>query len=143
MEKTFKWSQSGRESLEITLEIDGENIQSSQIKSTGCLNFLKLSQEIKKTLTGPLSELTPPTGSDHSSMIWREMIMTIQEEWQLPVTQDELCHCRKVTTEQVDRSVVYGAHTIDEVRLRTSANTGCGTCKEDVASLISNRLKTS
>lgn len=143
MKKNYSWTQPGRESLEITLKIEDNNIESADIKSIGCLNFLKLSQQMKEELKGPISKLNLPTGQDHSSMIWREMIMKIQEEWQLPVSQEELCHCRKVSTEKVDRSVVYGAHSIEDIRHQTSANTGCGTCKDDVASLISYRLKTS
>ena len=107
----------------------------------GCLEFLTLSQKMKAKLKGPVANLLPPTGTDHSSMIWREVISQIQEEWQLPVAQEELCHCRKISTEKVDRSIVYGAHTIEEVRKRTSANTGCGTCKNDVAEMINYRLK--
>ena len=141
MQKHFEWSESGRESLEITLEMEGHKISKAEVKSKGCLQFLKLSQKMKTKLKGPIGDLLPPSGSDHSSMIWREMIAQIQEEWLLPVSQEEICHCRKVSTKTVDRSIVFGAHTIEEVRKRTSANTGCGTCKEDVAQMISYRLK--
>ena len=141
MQKQFKWQEPGRESIELTIDIDGHQIQRVEMRLKGCLEFLTLSQKMKAKLKGPVANLLPPTGTDHSSMIWREMICQIQGEWQLPVTQEELCHCRKITTQKVDRSIVYGAHTIEEVRKRTSANTGCGTCKHDVAEMINYRMK--
>lgn len=141
MEKTFSWNHSGRESLSLTLEIENNQIKAVEMNCIGCLDFMKLSQKMKEKLTGPIMDILPPAGADHSSMIWREVIGQIQEEWQLPVSHEELCHCRKIKTKQVDRAIVYGAHTIDEVRKRTSANTGCGTCKNDVEQMIGYRLK--
>ena len=141
MEKQFKWHQSGREHLELNLTMENNAITGVTMKSIGCLEFLTLSQKMKAKLKGPVADILPPPGADHSSMIWREMISRIQEEWQLPVKNEELCHCRKVSTEQVDRAVVYGAHTLEEIRKRTSANTGCGTCKHDVEQLIQYRQK--
>lgn len=144
MSKSFEWTHEGRENLKLQLEINENNaITSCQMEAIGCLEFLKLSQIMKKRLDGPISQLNPPTGKDHSSMIWREVVYRIKEEWHLPVKHEELCHCRKVTTQEVDRAIVYGAHNIEDIRQRTSANTGCGTCKEDVSSMISNRLKSS
>lgn len=142
MEKTFEWNEPGREKLHLTLAIDNNEIKSVRMKCVGCIEFLVMCQKMKEKLIGPVSELLPPTGQDHSSMIWREMVARIHDEWNLPVAHEELCHCRKIPTQKVDRSIVYGAHTIDEVRKRTSANTGCGTCKNDVLSMIDNRLKT-
>ncbi len=141
MEKTYEWTDSGRESLLLKLTIEAGEIQSVEMKSKGCMDFLLLSQKMKSKLIGAISDLLPPTGADHSSIIWREMVARIQDTWSLPVEHAELCHCRKISTEKVDRSIVYGAHSVEEVRNRTSANTGCGTCKEDVQAMINNRLK--
>ena len=143
MNKNFEWSQEGRENLSLELKIEGNAIVGVKMSCLGCLDFLNLSQKMKKKLSGPIINLLPPSGEDHSSMIWREVISRIQEEWQVPVTSEELCHCRKISTQKVDRSIVYGAHTLEEVRHRTSANTGCGTCKDDVAQMINYRLKIS
>ncbi len=141
MKKSFQWTEDGREQLEITLEIEDSAITHVDMKCVGCLPFLEMSQSMKTKLNGSIADLTAPTGTDHASMIWRQIISEIQEEWQLPVPQEELCHCRKVSTQRVDRAVVFGAHTIDEVRKRTSANTGCGTCKDDLMQIINHRLK--
>lgn len=141
MEKTISWNEPGREKLDLTVKLDGDQITNVTMKAVGCFDFLSLSQKMKEKLVGSIAELVPPPGQDHSSMIWREMIATLQEEWKLPFAHEELCHCRKVTTQKVDRAIVYGAHSVEEVRKRTSANTGCGTCKNDVQQLIGYRQK--
>jgi len=139
--KILQWNEEGRESLRLEFKIKDGAIAEMDMKAVGCLDFLKLSQQMKTKLQGPIADLAVPEGSDHSSMIWREIIYQLKQEWQIPVTSTELCHCRRVPTKVVDRSVVYGAHSIEEVRSQTSANTGCGTCREDVLSIIGNRLK--
>jgi bacterioferritin-associated ferredoxin len=141
MEKHYNWHETGRERLGLTLQIKDGVITHASMRAKGCLSFLTLSQKMKAKLLGPVGDLLPPSGKDHASMIWREMIAMIRGEWKLPVQQEELCHCRKISTQKVDRSIVFGAHTVEEVRKRTSANTGCGTCKSDVEALIENRLK--
>lgn len=140
MKKTVEWQQEGREHLKLELTLDGDSIKEVTMTCVGCLDFLNMSQLMKKNLHGSIQQIQPPSGNDHSSMIWREIIETIQEKWQNPVKQEELCHCRKVTTQKVDRAIVYGATTLADVRVRTSANTGCGTCKSDVVMLINNRI---
>lgn len=121
--------------------MDGDTIQSAEVHCLGCLRFLELSQTMKKQLIGPLHKVQPPTGNDHASLIWREVILKMQGEWVDPYKDEELCHCRKISTQKVERAIVYGAHSIEEVRYQTSANTGCGTCRPDVLALINNRLK--
>lgn len=143
MEQTFRWEQKGREFLELSLEMDKDKILSVKMKAIGCLAFLKLSQEMKKSLQGSTTNLKLPKGTDHSSLIWQEILLQIKGLWKIPVDHKELCHCRKVDTAIVDRAIVYGAHEVETIRKRTSANTGCGTCKEDVEKMIHNRMKTS
>lgn len=143
MEKSLSWSEPGRENLELTVSIENGVINNVKMKAVGCLDFLKMSQSMKSKLQGPISDLVTPAGKDHASMIWREIILDLQEQWKFPVDHEELCHCRKITTQKVDRAIVYGAHSIEEVRHRTSANTGCGTCKNDVHLMIENRVKIS
>ncbi len=140
MTKTIRWSEPGRESLDLSLTIQEGQILGVSMKCKGCLDFLVLSQKMKSKLQGDITNLLPPPGNDHGSVIWREVVATIQDQWNIPIEHEELCHCRKITTERVDRAIVYGAHSVEEVRKRTSANTGCGTCKPDVEAMISNRL---
>lgn len=80
-------------------------------------------------------------GSDHVSILLRELILKLQNRFQLPYQEAELCHCRAVPTDVVDRAIVGGCHTTNSVARATSAGTSCGTCKPDTDSLISYRLK--
>lgn len=143
MTKVFEWCEPGREQLRLELNVENGQIMSLEMNALGCLDFLNLCQKMKTSLLGHVKDLALPEGSDHCAIIWREIIEQIKEQWHMPVEHEELCHCRRVSTEKVDRAIVYGAQTVSEVRKRTSANTGCGTCKPDVESLIENRLRVS
>ncbi len=140
MIQQMTWSEQGRESLDLQWSIENGEIKVHQLKVKGCLAFLKLSGLMRAKLLGPVEKIEAPKGFEHEFLIWREVIKKIKGEWVEPVEHSELCHCRKVTTLRVDRSIVYGAHTVEEIRLRTSANTGCGTCLPDVNALLKRRL---
>jgi bacterioferritin-associated ferredoxin len=140
MKKTISWQENGREQLHLELEMDDKNIKAVSMQAKGCFDFLLVSQKMKKNLSGSIEYIEVPTGKDHSSLIWKEVILRLQGKWIEPVQQEELCHCRRVSTEKVDKAIVYGAHSLEDVRTTTSANTGCGTCKSDVIHLLDNRL---
>ncbi|MEM7645445.1 MAG: (2Fe-2S)-binding protein [Pseudomonadota bacterium] len=110
------------------------------MKAIGGLPFLKMSQEMKEKLETPLASVEAPPGNEPSALIWQEILQRLKDQWPTPVEHEELCHCRRVLTETVDRAIVYGANTVEKVRQRTSANTGCGTCLEDVKSLLERRV---
>ncbi len=80
-------------------------------------------------------------GNDHVSILLRELVLKVQNQFQLPYQEQELCHCRAISTEFVDRAVVGGCHTTVAVARSTSAGTSCGTCKTDTEKLIQYRLK--
>jgi bacterioferritin-associated ferredoxin len=80
-------------------------------------------------------------GRDHISILLRELILKLQNRFQLPFEEAELCHCRVVPTDVVDRAIIGGCHTTSSVARATSAGTSCGTCKPDTDRLISYRLK--
>lgn len=137
---TFSWQHPGRESLKLELEMNGDSITDVKMKARGCLSFLLFSQKMKASLKGPAQNLDLPHGHSHSELIWKEMIQRIQNQWKDPINHKELCHCRQVDADVVDRAVVYGAHTVEDIRKRTSANTGCATCLPDVQKVLKNRL---
>ena len=134
------WQSPGRESLELNVKVENQNVSGVTMKCSGSLAFLRMSQDLKAQLTGPVDKIATPTGNTPGALIWREVLQKIQGSWKLPVEHEELCHCRKVNTAKVDEAIVYGAHTPEQIRKRTSANTGCGTCLADIESLIKNRL---
>ena len=141
MKKEFRFNSPGRDEILLEIELEGDSIQSIKMEAIGCLGFLKQSQEMKNQLKGSIHQLSEPQGNDHSSLIWKELVLKIKNQWSLPVKEVELCHCRKVNTETVDLAIVYGAQDIDSIRKQTSANTGCGTCLNDVHKMIENRIK--
>ncbi len=49
------------------------------------------------------------------------------------------CICRAVTCDQVRAAVAEGAATVEAVAEATGAGTGCGTCRDRIASMISER----
>jgi len=49
------------------------------------------------------------------------------------------CICRAVTCDRVDAAVAEGAATVEAVAEATGAGTGCGTCRDRIASMISER----
>jgi len=135
------WQSPGREQLKIQVEIrSDQTIQSVTMHCLGSLSFLKFSQKMKTQLTGPLDALILPEGTETQVLIWREVLLKLKNQWKLPVEQEELCHCRRVSTAKVDEAIVYGAHDIVNIRKQTSANTGCATCLPDVEALLKYRL---
>ena len=142
MNKKIHWRLEGRESLELDFFIENNEIHLRSFHAVGCLNFLRLSNKMKELFPIHIESLKPPLGSDHTHLIWQEVIATLKDQWSPPIQDEELCHCRKINTDVVDYSIVYGAHDIETIRKRTSANTGCGTCKSNVLQLLDNRLGT-
>ena len=114
---------------------------SVKMRARGCLSFLRLCQKMKLQLSGPLERLRVPQGTQPWDQIWQEMVLRIQDQWEWPLPPEELlCNCRRVSVQTVDRAIVYGARSVGEVREKTSANTGCGTCLKSVELLINHRL---
>jgi bacterioferritin-associated ferredoxin len=51
-----------------------------------------------------------------------------------------VCICSAVTRDEFDRAVSDGARCLDSVGERCGAGTGCGTCHERLASLLSSSV---
>jgi bacterioferritin-associated ferredoxin len=49
------------------------------------------------------------------------------------------CICRAVTSDEVSAAIDSGAATVAAVAKATRACTGCGTCRERIAGMISDR----
>ncbi|MBK7892474.1 MAG: (2Fe-2S)-binding protein [Bdellovibrionales bacterium] len=79
-------------------------------------------------------------GVDHAAILLRELVLRGAGRFQLPYQEPELCHCRAVPTEVVDRAIISGCHSIESVARITSAGTSCGTCKPDTEKLMAYRL---
>ena len=136
----IKWSEPGKDEIELTLEMSEDSIQGVKYRCSGSLSFMNFSKEQIRNLKGPTKDLVAPEGNQPFEIIWRELILTIKGQWEFPLKHDEVCHCRRVLGKTIDRAIVYGAHSAEEVRKRTSANTGCGTCLPDIKTLLELRL---
>lgn len=49
-----------------------------------------------------------------------------------------LCHCVSVAT--IERAIDEGAITLEAIREKTRANTGCGGCELDVQEILDRKL---
>lgn len=130
---------SGRDELEVDVEIDSGIIHSAKLKGIGCPQVLNLISDWRNRLKGRLAELPEPQGSDHGSILLRELIQKLKGTWEFPYKEEELCHCRAIPVLAVDAAIVYGADTAHKVAAKTSAGTGCGTCRRSTESIIKFR----
>lgn len=141
MRKTYRVEIPLRDLLEVDLEIDGGQMKTSQFRVLGCSEFLELVESWKTHFQGEIKDLPLPQGRDHSSLLLKELILKIKNEWEVPYPHEELCHCRQVSTEKIGEAIVCGAHSVEKVARDTSAGTGCGTCRGDIQKLIDHRLE--
>lgn len=112
------------------------------IEAIGCLELLTALRSLSAVDTNP--EHWPlPTGTGHVDLLLSELILKTRGEWQFPVIEEELCHCRSIQTCVVDRAIMNGARTGVSVTRRTGASTGCGTCRPKVEQIIDYRLNIS
>ena len=138
---TIEVSLASRDSLTWTFENKDGVIVKSDLKVRGCMELLNLAAELRPRLLGPLDAAPLPPGTGHAAVLMRELILKAQGRWAFPYKEDEVCHCRAVSTLRVDAAIVGGCHTIQDVARETSAGTSCGTCRVDTDAIIQYRLQ--
>lgn len=133
--------QKGRDEIYLDLDLDSvdQTIVSQHLYGVGDRALLLLMDKWRPLITGHLQDIPVPEGRDRASMLLRELILKAQGGWNYPYQDKELCHCRAVPTEVVDRAILAGATTPEKVSRWTSASTACGTCRQDVISLLKFR----
>ncbi|MDF3821004.1 (2Fe-2S)-binding protein [Leptospira sp. 96542] len=52
-----------------------------------------------------------------------------------------VCLCRLVTEADLVRAIHDGAETMEEIREKTRASTGCGTCAKQVYNILQRELQ--
>lgn len=130
-----------RDRLTLELEVERDEVKRAKLQVTGCMEILKLAQDWRPKLKGPLAAIALPQGNGHAALMLREAILKAKGEWSFPYPEAELCHCRAVATAKVDAAIVGGCHTIHSVAQETSAGTSCGTCRVDTDAIIKYRLQ--
>jgi bacterioferritin-associated ferredoxin len=131
-----------REWVEVELELDDKGaVTALTWNALGCHKLLEAAgRATAQMLKKNLSDLQWQ-GASHWDLLLTEVIDRLQNKFQIPIADAELCHCRKIPTAVVDEAIVLGAHTPEKVRAWTTASSGCGTCRPDVEKLIDFRLK--
>ena len=130
----------GRDEIHLEVILQDDEIVESRLSGVGCLSHLLLLQKWRGQLKGKLQDLPLPEGKEHSEILLREVLLKLKGQWEFPISDKELCHCRMISTQDVDQAIIAGAHTSQKVSDRTSASTACGTCRSDVEELIRYRL---
>jgi bacterioferritin-associated ferredoxin len=139
----FEVSLSSRDRLRLALDVDENGtILSAQLTGSGCSELLSLLGTVRPLLKGKLADLQLPEGRSHSAILMRELLLKAKEQWNFPYKEEELCHCRAVSTRKVDDAIISGCHTVEAVKRATSASTSCGTCRWDIESILKYRLGT-
>lgn len=126
MQRIFKVGFSGMDQIEVVC--DGGKVTSSKV-----VGSLELLNKFKQWQKNPI---LISSGKAPEDLLLKELSLKIQDKWPLTGDEPELCHCRKIPQINVERAIVLGAHSVEQVRARTSANTGCGTCLPDVERVL-------
>lgn len=126
----------------IEVEIADDASVPSQVLATACTECLELLCGYQK-MHGDFREWPIPTGSSHSEMLLRELLMRSRGQWAPSFTEAEICHCRIVPTRDVEQAILAGAHSLEKLQRWTGASTGCGTCAVDVNGLLEYHLSPS
>jgi bacterioferritin-associated ferredoxin len=124
----------------IEVEVDPSAASQPQVRFRGCHAMMDLMQGMRRNFGVNPAKWPIPEGRSHSEMLLRELVLKLRGEWFLAYKESEVCHCRKVSAEAIDRAILSGAHTPQIVSRQTSASTACGTCRPDVQKMIDHRL---
>lgn len=140
MHKKIKVGFQGMDQVEVSFQETGDHIEILQIEAVGTLELLQALKNWKQSFPVNKSNLKSPSGKTPHELLLKELTLRLGEQWPLQNDEDELCHCRKTPQSSVERAVVLGARTVEQIRARTSANTGCGTCLPDVERVLAAYL---
>jgi len=135
--QTLEVSIPGGDHIALNITIDGGSVANATWKVVGRLELLEEIQNYKTQMRGEIAKLPVPNGTSMPQLMLKKLILQLKGQWPTAPSDPELCHCRKIPQEVVERAIILGAHTVEKVRQRTSANTGCGTCLPDVEKILS------
>lgn len=131
----------GRDQIDVEFELEAQGVKAIKITAiSGCSGFEQAARGLVDQVNREKSWPTAWNGVDHAAILLRELVLRAAGRFKLPYQEPELCHCRAVPTEVVDRAIISGCHSIESVARITSAGTSCGTCKPDTEKLIAYRL---
>jgi bacterioferritin-associated ferredoxin len=126
----------GRDYLQVETDASG-----TKVSMLGCTEFMEMMQKMKRHFGVDIAKWPLPEGTDHSSILLREMVLKLRGEWVFPVEKEQICRCLSVSARIIDQAIVGGAHTSEKVTKVTSASSACGSCRPDIQKIIDFRLK--
>lgn len=138
---TFEVQIPGGDIIRLDAEINNSKIQKTTWHIVGRLELLEKAHILKDSIKGEVKNTPIPEGKSPADLMLKELCLKIRGEWGQGPKDPELCHCRKIPQINVERAIILGAHNVEKVRQRSSANTGCGTCLPDVQELLDKYLK--
>lgn len=127
----------GRDFIQIELD---DQMKQSRVHAIVCSSFYRLLSEYRQKYGDEMINWPQPQGIEHQDLLLKEIILKLRNEWNFPYQEDEICHCRSVSTERVDQAIISGAHTPEMVSRQTNASTSCGTCRTEIEKIIRFRL---
>ncbi len=127
----------GRDFIQVELN---DQMEQLRVHAVVCSSFHKLLSENRQKYGNDIIHWPLPLGSQHQDLLLKELILKLQNKWDFPIKEDEICHCRSISTQRVDQAIISGAHTPEMVSRQTNASTSCGTCRADVEKIIQFRL---
>ena len=131
-----------RDELKLQAHWDGEKLVSLQVlKVVVCESTQRALEVWVQACVSRGQIVAGPLGGDHASMFIREVSLRLRNDFRPPYAEVEMCHCRVVSTEQVDRAVIAGCWSVRDVARETTASTSCGTCRPDVEAWIKFRCE--
>lgn len=126
----------GGDSVEVTVTFEKEVLHHMEWSIVGRAELYLAVEKIIPHMRVAKNQLPIPSGKTPEQLLLRELLLKIRGEWGDAPSDPELCHCRKIPQTHVERAIILGAHTIEKVRARSSANTSCGTCLPEVEELF-------
>ncbi len=107
------------------------------IKAYGCLSFLNKIAELKEFLkNNTVENFKLNDDQEHSNLLLKKLVLSMQSKYQLPYLEDEICHCRHIKTNTCENSALAGNLSLKSIGATCSAGITCGSCKPDLESLI-------
>lgn len=124
----------GRDLLKVT------SLDPFKMEVIACHQLLETLKKLKNEHGENIKSWPLPTGIDHASLLIKELILKLNDQWKPVYTDEEVCHCRTISLETIEQAIFHGATTAERVTQMTTASSACGTCRPDVEKILKFRL---
>ena len=131
MKKIFEVEMHLRDRITLFEDEKGEAL----LRARGCQELISTLKTLRSVQGKKISEWVIEQPSCHSEFLVKKLICLVKKI-PFPYGHEELCHCRKIRTAQVEEAIFNGAADIETLKKRTTAGTSCGTCTSDLAQLL-------